>query len=111
MADLPKSTERSSTLNRLITCHRHFKTDIIILSQCFKGLNTIIRKNYNIITAYPSVNKQEMKCYYDELNCDEGLLENLFYETSRIKYGNLTVNFIDRHNTRYFINFVPVKIN
>ena len=110
IADLPKSTVKNATFNKLMCNHRHFHSDIIITSQVYRLLNPTVRKNFNIITIWPSVNKGERKAYLDEINVDEDLLYQLIDMTSRDNYGNLTINFMKRSTPKFFSNFKPLRI-
>lgn len=105
MSSLSKSTEKNSVFNRMITTSRHLKTDIIILVQCFKGLNTIVRKNSDIISIFPSINKNEQKVYYEELDVDEKVLDNLIERAKKRPFGHFTINHIRRFDPKYFVNF------
>lgn len=110
IADLPKAQVKSANFNRLMTCSRHLKCDLILTSQVYKLLNTTVRKNFNIITMWPSVNKSERAAYLEEINVDEDLLYTLLDYTARKRFGNLTVNFMNLHDIRFFQNFIPLRI-
>ena len=70
---LPKSTQKNSSFNKLMTSQRHFKTCVIIASQKYKMLNSLIRNNQDLITIFPVHNEFEKKTIIDDLNVPENI--------------------------------------
>ena len=100
---IPASTEKNSSFNKLIMGSRHYKTDIILTSQCFNKLNTIVRKNLDIISLFSTVNKKELTSYTDELNVDKDeFLEYL--DLLEGKHDFLTISFLNG-NPVFYKNF------
>jgi hypothetical protein len=100
---IPASTEKNSSFNKLIMGSRHYKTDIILTSQCFNKLNTIVRKNLDIISLFSTVNKKELTSYTDELNVDKDQFLN-YLDLLEGKHEFLTISFL-HGNPVFFKNF------
>jgi polyhydroxyalkanoate synthesis regulator phasin len=47
---LPKSTQKNSVFNKLITTMRHYKTDVWITTQSYLRLNTLVRSNMDLFS-------------------------------------------------------------
>lgn len=71
---LPKSTQKSK-LHEIITTNRHLNTSIIITSQRFKNINTLIRANLDMISFFKNDNINEKKLFTDEYNIDKDILD------------------------------------
>jgi len=71
---LPKSTQKSK-LHEIITTNRHLKTSLIITSQRFKNINTLIRSNLDMISFFKNDNIIEKKLFCDEYNIDKDILD------------------------------------
>lgn len=71
---LPKSTQKSK-LHEIITTNRHLKTSLIITSQRFKNINTLIRANLDMISFFKNDNIIEKKLFCDEYNIDKDILD------------------------------------
>ena len=101
---IPSSTEKDCPFNTFIMGSRHYKTDIILTTQCFSKLNTIVRKNLDVISLFSTVNRKELQWYSDELNVDkEDFLDHLSLLDGE-KHSFLTVSFVDG-SPKYFKNF------
>ena len=57
---------------------RHHNTTIIILTQKYNAISTIIRSNADLISFFPSMNTHEIKTFQRDLNIDESLFYNLY---------------------------------
>lgn len=75
---LPKSTEKNSILNKIIACHRHIHLSIIISSQKYNSINTLIRNNYDILSIFKIDNKSEYKTIENDLNTNAELLKEVY---------------------------------
>jgi hypothetical protein len=104
LSSLPNSQDKLSNFNKLIVGSRHYKVDIIITAQSFIRLNTIVRRNLDIITLFSGiVNKKELKSYFDELNVDEDEFKEMYNELTETsdKHDYLTINFLEK-KPRFF---------
>jgi len=72
---LPKAYTKNSSFNKLITAQRHFKTCVIIMSQKYKMLNSLIRNNQDLISIFPVHNEFEKKTIIDDINVPEKIWE------------------------------------
>lgn len=106
----PKATEANSIFNKFIIGGRHYKTDTIITSQQFRRLNTVIRSNMDIITMFPTINKNERDAYIKELNVDKDYFIDLMDYVSNLndKHTSITINFLNGR-PMYYINFRKLK--
>jgi energy-coupling factor transporter ATP-binding protein EcfA2 len=90
---IPTSTEKNSSFNKLILGSRHYKVDIILTTQKFNKLNTLVRSNLDIISLFSTVNKKELQCYTDELNVNKEHFEDMLNQLVD-KHEFLTISFI-----------------
>ena len=100
VAKFPLATDKSSVFNSYIIGSRHYKADIIITSQKFNKLNSIIRCNTDIFSIFPSNNKYERQCMIKELNVDEDRLIKYIDEISDDKHNFLTISFISNKSAK-----------
>jgi hypothetical protein len=63
---LPKSTQASS-INELMTCHRHVRCSVVLLSQKYNKLNPLIRSNLDCISMFKTNNRSEKDCFINDL--------------------------------------------
>ena len=95
VSDLPKSSAKMSAFNRLIVGSRHYKTDIIITTQQFRKLNTLIRSNLDIISLFGTSNMKELNAYSEDLNINKGQFESLLESIEYERHAFLTINFLN----------------
>jgi predicted AAA+ superfamily ATPase len=88
LADIPKSTQKSS-LHRLVTTSRHLKLSIIITSQKFKALNTLIRCNCDVVSFFTRHNDGEKRSFCEEYSVNEEVLDAICQDNNDF----LTVSF------------------
>jgi len=67
LADLPTRMLKGSELNRLITLHRHIRATVIILTQKYNALNTLLRSNLDCISMFQTACQAERKCFIGDL--------------------------------------------
>lgn len=96
ISDLPKATEKRSFFNRFFVGSRHAKCDLILTSQSFKRLNTLIRDNTDIWTLHHTNNKRELKNLEDEINMPPEELHLYMKEIEHGQHDNLTINFMSK---------------
>ena len=66
---LPKSQQQSA-VNELMTCHRHVRCTVILLSQKYNKLNPLIRSNLDCISMFRTNNQSEKNCFLDDISHD-----------------------------------------
>lgn len=71
---LARSTQKSK-LHEIITTNRHLKTSIIITTQRFKNINTLIRANLDMVSYFKNDNIADKKMFCDEYNIDREILD------------------------------------
>lgn len=91
---LPKSTQKNSAFNRLITTMRHFKSDVWITTQSYLKLNTIVRSNMDLFSMFHTNNKKELKSVMEDLAINEDLFEKL-YDFATQDNSFLHVSFVN----------------
>lgn len=108
--DLPRS--KDSLLNKMVINSRHHNTSIIILTQKYNAISTIIRSNADLISFFPSLNNHEIKTFQRDLNIDESLFYNI-YNHCCDKQNNFmhcnTVGMPKFYKKFEHINFNPTK--
>ena len=95
ISELPRSMEKGSYFNKFFVGSRHYKCDIIITTQSYKKLNTLIRNNLDLITMFHSNNKQEIKNLLAELNITEESLLQALESISEEPHSTVTINFME----------------
>lgn len=97
---LPGNGQKNSILNELITTSRHLKLTIIICTQKFNYINTLIRNNTDIISFFPTDKKIERNAFMEEFNIPEEL-----YEFCCDKPNNFIHVSMSNNKKTYFKNF------
>lgn len=94
---LPKN-KKMCALNRLAMNHRHYNISHIIVSQVFKKLDGILRKNTTGMIFFNVDNIMERKAIFEECCGRMGLrkFEEYFNDATKEKYGFLYVNYDSR---------------
>ena len=77
LADLPARQLKGSEMNRLITVHRHIRATVIILTQKYNALNTLLRSNLDCISMFQTACAAEKKCFLGDLT-DGAKIEPLY---------------------------------
>jgi hypothetical protein len=75
--DLPK-TQQKSKINALFCNFRHKKLCIITVSQIYNKLNSIIRRNANMISVFHTDNKKEYEALQNDLCIDNKEFKKIY---------------------------------
>lgn len=78
--DIPK--KKSSLFNKLIITSRHHNCSIIIISQKYNAIPTIIRSNADLISFFPSLNGKEITTFQEDINIDKKLFYDIYNKCS-----------------------------
>ena len=95
--DLPK--KKSSILNKLVIESRHHNCTLLVLSQKYNAINTIIRANMDLISFFPSLNTKEVSTFQEDLNISKELFYKVYNKATDAPNSFLHVNLL---------NFPPV---
>ena len=95
--DLPKS--KSNILNKLVIESRHHNVTLLILSQKYNAIPTIIRANMDLISFFPSLNTKEVSTFQEDLNISKELFYQVYNKATDAPNSFLHVNLL---------NFPPV---
>lgn len=95
--DLPKS--KSNILNKLVIESRHHNCTLLILSQKYNAIPTIIRANMDLISFFPSLNTKEVSTFQEDLNISKELFYKVYNKATDAPNSFLHVNLL---------NFPPV---
>lgn len=106
--DLPKS--KSSLVNKLVITSRHLNLTIIIISQKYNALPTIIRSNADLISFFPSMNSHEIKTFQEDLNISKPMFEEIYKACSEKPTDFMHCNLL-AFPPRFFCKFEPLQIN
>ena len=90
----PKSHEKGSRLNELITTSRHRKTMLIITSQKWNSLSTLVRTNCAMISFFGSDSRQEVNTLIDDVNIDPKLFAELLHFSTSEKHSFIHISFL-----------------
>lgn len=105
LADLPPRQMKGSQLNRLITVHRHIRATVIILTQKYNALNTLLRSNLDCISMFQTACLAERKCFLGDL-VDGARMEPLYdYAAYDKPNAFLHVNSKAPRGYKYFKHF------
>jgi hypothetical protein len=97
---LAKSTQKSR-LHEIITTNRHLKSSIIITTQRFKNINTLIRSNVDMISFFKNDNIQDKKLFCDEYDINREILEAVCkknHDFMHISYTSGVPLYYDKFN-------------
>jgi hypothetical protein len=97
--DLPKS--KSSLINRIVITSRHLNLTLIIISQKYNALPTIIRSNADLISFFPSLNSHEIKTFQEDINIDKGIFNEIYKECSQNSTDFMHCNLLSMPPTFY----------
>lgn len=75
------SKKRSSILNKLVITARHNNITLIILTQKYNAVPTIIRSNTDLISFFNSLNKKEIETLIDDINIDKDIFKDIYNVT------------------------------
>lgn len=73
-----KGSFSKSLFNKLCTTNRHMKTTLIVMSQKYNRLPTIVRANTDIFSIFPTSNKTEFNAIMNDVNEDEDLFKKIY---------------------------------
>lgn len=90
--DIP--TRKQSIFNKMIITSRHLCCSIVIISQKYNALPTIIRANADLISFFPSLNSHETKTLQEDINIDKDLFYHIYDECSSGKNDFLHINLL-----------------
>ena len=105
LADLPPRQQKGSELNRLITLHRHIRSTVVILTQKYNALNTLLRSNLDCISMFQTACAAERKCFLGDLT--DGAKIEPMYDFAAYDRANsfLHVNSKAPKGYKYFKQF------
>lgn len=95
--DLPKS--KSNILNKLVIESRHHNCTLLILTQKYNCVPTIIRSNMDLISFFPSLNTREVSTFQEDLNISKELFYKVYNKATDAPNSFLHCNLL---------NFPPV---
>jgi len=95
--DLPKS--KANVLNKLVIESRHHNCTLIILTQKYNAIPSIIRANMDIISFFPSLNTKEVSTFQEDLNISKELFYKVYNKATDTQNSFLHCNLL---------NFPPV---
>lgn len=78
--DLPKS--RQSLLNTLVIQSRHHNMTLVLITQKYNLVPTVIRSNADLISFFPSLNRKEVETLQTDLNLSPELFEQVYREAT-----------------------------
>lgn len=106
--DLPK--RKSNILNRLVIESRHHNTTLLILSQKYNAIPTIIRANMDIISFFPSLNNREISTFQEDLNISKDLFYKMYNTATEKQNDFLHVNLLS-NPPKFYKKFELLNFN
>ena len=90
--DIP--TRKQSIFNKMIITSRHLCCSVLIVSQKYNALPTIIRANADLISFFPSLNSHETRTLQEDINIDKDLFYELYDKCVEGKNDFLHINLL-----------------
>ena len=90
--DIP--TRKQSLFNKMIITSRHLCCSVLIVSQKYNALPTIIRANADLISFFPSLNSHETRTLQEDINIDKDLFYELYDKCVEGKNDFLHINLL-----------------
>lgn len=106
--DLPK--RKSSILNRLVIESRHHNMTLLILSQKFNCIPTLIRANMDLISFFPSLNNKEVSTFQEDLNISKDLFYQMYNKATDGPNDFLHVNLLS-FPPKFYKKFELIDLN
>lgn len=106
--DLPK--KKSSILNKLVIESRHHNMTLLILSQKYNAIPTIIRANMDIISFFPSLNNKEVSTFQEDLNISKELFYQVYNKATDKPNDFLHVNLLS-FPPKFYKKFELINLN
>jgi len=73
-----KGSFSKSLFNKMATTNRHMKTCIVVMTQKYNKLPTILRANADLFTIFPTANRSEFNAIMSDMNEDEDLFKQIY---------------------------------
>ena len=106
--DLPKS--KSSLINKIVITSRHLNMTIVIVTQKYNALPTIIRNNMDLCSFFPSLNNHEIKTFQDDINIDKDIFNAIYDYCCDETNSFMHVNLLGT-KPKFYRKFEPVEFS
>ncbi len=73
-----KKTQQKSLFHKLTTTCRHLRCMLIITTQRYRSLPTLLRANTDVVSFFPTQNRQEYRMFKTDMNTDDDLFDRLY---------------------------------
>lgn len=110
---LDLSKKRSSVLNKLVIKSRHNNITLLILTQKYNCVPTIIRSNSDLISFFNSLNRKEIETLQDDINIDKEIFKDVYNEACGKEgtgHNFLHINLLAAP-IKFYKNFSPMEID
>lgn len=111
VVDKLKKSHSNTLLNHLVLAGRHYGLSMIILSQKFNAIPTLIRNNTEMWCIFSLKNRKEYQSFLDDMNYPQNVLDRIY--TQAIGDGGssefLTINSCNC-KMRFFKKFDPLLL-
>jgi polyhydroxyalkanoate synthesis regulator phasin len=110
---LDLSKKRASILNKLVITARHNNITLLILTQKYNAIPTIIRANSDLISFFNSFNKKEIETLQDDINIDKEIFKDVYNQACMDAEGGhsfLHINLL-ANPVKFYKNFTPMDVN
>lgn len=104
------SRSRTSPLNRLVTISRHLYMSIILISQRYNLIPTVIRSNADLISFWPTMNDKEYQTLESDVNLSREKFRYLYDKACDSPHAFLHCNLTAFPPVFYRI-FTEIPIN
>lgn len=104
--DLPKS--KSSLLNKIVITSRHLNLTIIVVTQKYNALPTIIRNNMDLCSFFPSLNTHEIETFQKDINIDKDIFNAIYDYCCDETNSFMHVNLLGAR-PKFYRKFEPIE--
>lgn len=99
MADLPRS--KQSTLSRIIVTSRHLHCSVIITSQKYNAIPTVIRAQNDLLSIFKTYNTREITTIQEDMSIDRDIFSEIYDFCTDEPHSFMHVNLLTNPITFY----------
>lgn len=87
-----RKNKQQSVLNRMVVQSRHFGVSLVVTTQKYNALPTIIRGNMDCLSQFASYNAKELATVIDDLSINADLFHRMYSYATAQQFGFLHCN-------------------
>lgn len=99
MADLPST--KQAILSRIIVTSRHLHCSVILTSQKYNAIPTLIRAQNDLLSVFKTYNTRELTTIQEDISIDKGIFNEIYDFCTDSPHSFMHVNFLTNPITFY----------